>query len=252
MVNQFVRCFASLSAGPALVAVCVSANAQGLGNFGTGAANGSVTGSPLGSNYSYVSTTDGVSGLGLGLGSEVNGSQFTTNTFFAQSGDLINFYFNYVTSDGNEYSDYAYVQLLKDSETTTLFTARTNPSGNTVPGAGMPEIANGVLIEPSSVQVVNGAPDWAELGVWSGTCWAPGCGYTGWVHVGYNLPSDGQYKLRFGVVNWLDDQYDSGLAWNGATVAGVPIPSVPEPGLGSMFIVGLSGLLLARCRAYGA
>lgn len=68
-----------------------------------------------------------------------------------------------------------------------------------------------------------GGPVWPELGSWSGDCYASGCGYTGWVQASYVVPATGNYYLKVGVVNWLDEFWDSGLAVDGVTLGGVPI-----------------------------
>ena len=48
--------------------------------------------------------------------------------------------------------------------------------------------------------------------------------------------------LQFGVSNWGDTAWQSGLAFDGITVAGVPVGVVPEPETYAMLLAGL-GLL---------
>ncbi len=58
-----------------------------------------------------------------------------------------------------------------------------------------------------------------------------GCGYTGWIGSQYIIPDAGSYYLLFGVTNWADSLFDSGLAIDNVTVNDEPIPGqVPEPG----------------------
>jgi hypothetical protein len=66
----------------------------------------------------------------------------------------LQFYFNYITSDGAQYADYAFAQLQTASGTpvATLFTARTTVSGNTSPGYGLP--SNGVTLTPSATPIM--------------------------------------------------------------------------------------------------
>ncbi len=222
------------------VAMAAPASAQCAGNCGTGTPNGVVTASPAGANYQFVSTAGGVTGLGLGLGSETTGSQLTTASFSANAGETLRFFFNYVTSDGSGFADYAWVQLLGGGGPLTLFTARTTPGGNTVPGFGMPALAPGVALNPGTVTIVPGAPAWDKLGTSSGTCWSTGCGYTGWVEMNYIVQTAGSYQLRFGVVNWADTAFQSGLAWNGAFIGDTPIGpgAIPEPATWAMMILG--------------
>jgi len=231
------------------------------GNCGSMGADGVVTLSPTGnSQYQWVSTFNGPSGVGAlpgvgGLGSPTNGSTLTTSSFSASAGDPLNFYFNYVTSDGSGFADYAWVQLLNSSGTSAalLFTARTAPSGSIVPGFSMP--APAATLDPSSVLIKDGAPTWSPLGPSSGTCFDAGCGYTGWIKSSFTISAAGNYTLQAGVVNWNDEEFDSGLALDGVTVAGTPITpvtpvsGVPEPATMLLVSLGASGLLVRRFRS---
>ncbi|WP_341647658.1 NF038132 family protein [Thauera humireducens] len=117
----------------------------GVGGFGTSGADGVVTASPEGGAYGWVSTNNGVSGATLaGVGGN-NGSLVQSSVFSASAGDSLEFYFNYVTSDGGTYSDYAWARLLLSdlTQVAVLFTARTTPDGNSVPGFGLPRHCSG-------------------------------------------------------------------------------------------------------------
>ena len=220
------------------------------GSCGTLGADGVVTLSPYGSSeYIYISTVGGDSGVGgiSGVGG-TNGTLLTSPVFSANAGDLLNFYFNYVTSDGSGFADYAWAAVQKQAtiDFTYLVTARTKPSGSIIPGQGLPGV-DGTLT-PTSVPIISGGPEWSPLGGYSGNCYGAGCGYTGWVLSEYNIPTAGDYILAFGTTNWSDGAYDSGLAIDGATIAGKPITpptGVPEPatlvllGLGLMGVAGL-------------
>ncbi|MGC1108227.1 MAG: NF038132 family protein [Candidatus Acidiferrales bacterium] len=183
------------------------------------------------------------------LGNETDGSTLATPVFSATAGTALNFYFNFVTSDGGQYADYAWVELFSSGGTpiALLFTARTLPSGSIVPGSGLPSPT--ATLTPSSVPIIGGAPTWAPLGEWSDACFAAGCGYTGWVNSDYTISSTGNYYLEFGVVNWIDEIYDTGLAIDGVTVGGMPITggATPEPGT-LLLLTGLApfGLWLRK------
>ena len=239
-------------AGIATMAIAAPSSAACVGTCGTLGADGVVTASPDGGTYGYVTTTGGVSGVGLGLGSETTGSAYTTGNFTANAGDLLKFYFNFVTSDGAGYADYAWVNLGGDADL-TLFTARTTPSGSTVPGFGMPAIAAGVTLNPSPVTIIGGAPNWSPVDF---ACYSTGCGYTGWIEMTYTVTTAGTYNLTFGVVNWADSAYQTGLAYDGAVIGDTPIPNpgVPEPATWAMLIAGfgLVGATMRRRRTVAA
>ncbi len=214
--------------------------------------DGVVTTIPSGSPaYEWVSTTGGVSGVGQisGVGG-TNGSLLTTPDFAAVANDPLHFNFNFITSDGAQYADYAWAALFNasdDSLVAYLFTARTQPAGDTSPGAGLP--ANSSTLTPMTSGIIGGGPAWAPLGGYSGQCWAAGCGYTGWIASDYTIPTNGEYFIGFGATNFLDAKYDTGLAIDGVTVNDVAIPTdTPEPASLVILASGLLGLRFVRRR----
>jgi len=214
-----------------------------VGNCGTLGANGVVTLSPFGSpQYQFVSTNGGIGGAGQipGVGG-TDGSQFTTSVFSANAGDPLQFFFNYVTSDGAQFADYSWAELQTSlgAHVAWLFTARTQPTGNTSPGFGLPP--NDSALTPPTTAIIPGGPVWSPLGSDSGRCFDVGCGFTGWIQSDFTISSAGSYQLAFGVTNFIDNIFDSGLAFDGVTVAGIPIGPVPGPIAGA----GLPGLILA-------
>lgn len=219
------------------------------GACGTSPANGVVT-SPSGNSYGWVSTNGGVNDVALpgvgGSGEPTNGSTLRSVAFAAGAGDELAFRFNYVTSDGAGFSDYAWARLLDQSgnQVALLFTARTTEDGTVIPGFSMPQPA-ATLVPPSAV-IVADATEWAPLGDSSGKCWDVGCGNSGWIESSYLIPQDGTFYLEFGVTNWDDEAYDSGMAFDGVTIAGVPV--IPEPETYLMLVAGLALLAWRRQR----
>jgi hypothetical protein len=200
-----------------------------------------------------VSTAGGVLGAGeiSGIGG-TNGSQYISDTFSAAAGDVLDFYFNYVTADGTRgYPDYGFAELRSDGSTVAyLFTARTVAgAGDTSPGFGLP--SNSSTLDPARTPITASATTWSPLGASSGFCFGGphgGCGNTGWIESTYLIRSAGSYSIRFGVTNFDDEDVDSGLAFAGIQIAGTPIPiGAPEPGGWMMMITGF-GLVGAALR----
>lgn len=237
------------------------------GTAGTGTADGDVVAAPtVSGGYTYVSTSGGTNGVGAlagvgGDGTPTNGSNLTTSVFTASAGDVLQFFFNYVTSDGAGYADYAWARVLDtmDTQVALLFTARTTPGGNSVPGFAMPTPE--ATLDPADVLITDNATIWSALDGDSGGCFSTGCGLTGWVESNYTLALAGDYKLQFGVTNWDDTAYASGLAIAGANIGGVaidptdpvdPPSTVPLPAAGWLLIAGLGGLSALRRRRKAA
>lgn len=194
------------------------------GTCGTAGANGDVALSPLGnSEYGYVVTNKGVTGVSpFSTGGERQGSKLVSNAFTAAAGDKLNFYFNYITSDGSGFADYSFARLLNasdNSQAALLFTAQTKPTGNIIPAQGLPP-PNAAI--PTAVINPN-ASNWSPLGGDSGKCYGAGCGSTGWVLSSFDIAMAGNYLLEFGVINYTDNNYQSGLAFDGITIDGKPI-----------------------------
>jgi hypothetical protein len=243
----------------ALVVAGASAQASTLpggwvanGNAGVGFPDGVVTTVPgPESQYFWISTHNAPSGVGqLPAVEGTNGTLLTSPSFSAQAGSLLSYYFNYVTSDGHQFADYAWAALQhvgSGVDPLILFTARTAPEGAIVPGFDLPDIAPGVTLDPASVEITAGT-DWTPLGPSSGTCYGPGCGHTGWVNATYEIPEAGLYRLLFGVTNYLDEAYDSGLAIAGATIDGELIAPIPLPAAGWLLLGGIAGMAFLRRR----
>jgi len=236
---------------------------------------GTIPVSPAGSPFAgFVSTAGGAGHFGAadnvsplvlktdGKGNEGpnNGSLVVSDVFSGVAGEKLSLYFNYISTDGRGYDDYAWARLVDASAGTTLawlFTARSTNSarGNVIPGDVLdrqvdrdaPRELDAVLNNGASIGFDVASTDWAPLGVSSGYCWdsANTCGPSGWVESRYTLAGSGAMYLEFGVVNWGDEVFDSALAFDFAGLAPAQFPGlaivgqVPEPATSSTMLFGL-------------
>jgi hypothetical protein len=240
------------------------------GVCGSAAADGDIALSPAGSARYGVLTTSGSEAFGTsplqlspnsrGNGTETNGSRTASGAFQAGAGDRLDLQFNYVSTDGKGFDDYAWARVVNAGDGSLvawLFTARSSNSstGKIVPG----DVLDKHDYDPDAVIVnfqdyaftsktVDDPIDWSPLGGSNGSCWkdnAAGCGFTGWLHARHAFSAAGLYRVEIGVVNWGDGAYDSGLAFDFAGLSAAA--PVPEPASLALMAAGLA-LLIAIAR----
>ncbi len=233
------------------------------GQCGALGADGDITRSPLANPAHGFVTTSGsavygvspvqVDGHGRGSGTETNGSKIVSGVFSAAAQDTLSVHFNYVSTDGSNYDDYAWARIVDAGSgglVAWLFTAQSNNggSGKIVPG----KVVDKSAFDPDQVIVdfdnfrFNSRPgsqpvSWSPLGFSNHSCWdenAEGCGFTGWLQARHQFAATGSYRLEVGVVNWGDEAYDSGLAFD---LVGLSA-AVPEPGALALMLAGLAAL----------
>lgn len=287
MKNTRIPLIALSLSGALVIPAAQASNISVSGNTWT--ANGAagliygdsiVNNSPTGNaQLGYVSTSGGVYGVsplilrdeGRGTENQTNGSKIQSNAFNASTNDTLTLHFNYISTDGRGYDDYAWARLVNADTNNTaawLFTARSTNSanGNVVPGNvlnrqvdnTLPDELDAVLNDGNTVGFDVAGTNWIPLGSSSGICWdnANTCGPTGWVKSAYSFTATGSYFLEFGVINWGDEAFDTALAFdfgglqqvnfNGVTL--VPPPAtVPLPGGFLLMSVGV-GLMSAMSR----
>ena len=231
----------------------IPASWQCLGNCGVAEADGDVPLAPGGgARYGWISTNNGAAGVLLpGVNAPADsggGSILRSHVFTAAGGQALTFQFNYVTTDAGDFSDYAWVRLMKadGNQAALLVTARTSPGGGAVPGFGMP--APAATLTPPFANVSGPPPAWGPLGTDSGTCYVEPCGVTDWIGAAYTIAAGGNYYLEFGVMNWYDASADSGLAFDAIALDGGALPAVPEPATWTLLAGGLGALALLRRR----
>lgn len=241
--------------------------------------NSTVPHSPTGNaQFGYVTTSGGIDSVsplvlrdeGRGSENQTNGSKIQSNAFNAGANDSLTLYFNYVSTDGRGYDDYAWARLVNAGTNDTaawLFTARSTNSanGNVVPGNvldrqvdnNLPDELDAVLNDGSTLGFDVASTDWIPLGGSSGICWddANTCGPTGWIKSEYAFTAQGAYFLEFGVINWGDEAYDTALGFDfgglqQANFSGVTlVPQTPVPLPGSFFLISVGlGLMTVMSR----
>ena len=243
------------------------------GACGSTAPAGDVSASPTGNaRIGYVTTfgaqASGVSPIALSSnstasGSETNGSSYLSGSFAAAQGDQLAMHFNYVSTDGKGYDDYAWARVVNAADNALvawLFTARSTNGGtkNVVPG----DVLDKDVFDPREVIVdyksdfdftsktSDDPVDFSVLGSSNGTCWrdnAPGCGYTGWLESRMTFAAAGNYRIELGVTNWGDEAYDSALAFDYAGLTATA--PVPEPGTLPLMAAALGLLAVLHRRA---
>ena len=262
VATMFVITLALCMSG-AIAASSIPAGWTCTGSCGSSGADGVVPLSPAGNPaYEWISTNGGIAGVGGlagvtgagGRGSSTDGSTLKTITFAADANSLLNFDFNYTTADGFIVSDYAWAELFnsENAPVALLATARTTPGGNTIPGSNISAPVG--TLNPSMVTIQPGLTKWSPLGSSSGACFlgpTQGCGTTGWASSSFTIGTAGSYFLLFGVTNWDDEFFDSGLAVDGVTVNGQPIGGIAAPEPASLLLLGIGAvpLLLKRRRS---
>lgn len=232
--------------------------------------------SPLGNSpFGYVTTAAGVYNTsplvlrdeGRGTKNQTNGTKIVSGSFSAAASEKLDLYFNYVSTDGRGYDDYAWARLVNAGNNTTaawLFTARSTNSanGNVVPGDvlnrqadnNLPDQLDATLNDGNTVNFKVAGTQWAPLGYSSGICWdsANTCGPTGWIKSSFSIAASGSYYLEFGVNNWGDEAYDSALAFDfaglrQANFSGLtaPVPELPPVAMMALGL-GLMALVVRR------
>jgi hypothetical protein len=219
------------------------------------------------SNATYNTSPLVLRSEGRGTENQTNGTKVRLGSFQAVANEKLDLYFNYVSTDGRGYDDYAWARLIDAGNQSTaawLFTARSTSTGRgqVVPGKvldrqvnnDLPKNLDAILNDGASIGFNVSSTEWDPLGDSSGSCWdsANTCGPTGWIKSSFTIASTGTYYLEFGVNNWGDEAYDSALAFdftglNPATFS-APSSSVPEPPPAAMMALelGLVAIVISR------
>jgi len=225
-----------------------------VGDFGMTGPDGSVSTPPSGNSiFGYLSTVNAILGPPFvpldgvtGEGTTTDGSTITSPLFVAEQGSSITLNLNFVTTDGSAFTDYAWVELLTESNIRqdVILVIRTNISKIVVPAQGAPASSGTItpaqplsIIErfeenPETGTIELVGPIWSVLGINSGQCYRTGCGYTGWINVSYIVTNGNRYKLKIGVANWGDRVFETALGIDDIRVNGnlltPPLPPLPS------------------------
>ncbi|MBI4877869.1 MAG: hypothetical protein HY822_24830 [Acidobacteria bacterium] len=252
--------WAALASGAGLFADAIPAgwtlSPSGVGGLSAAAANIVPT---EGSYFGFIDTTGTSDTSFTGVIGAVSGSVLLSPTFVVGAGQTLRVDLNFLTNDGEEFQDFALVQLLSAGTglpVATLYTANTGGAGaQAVPASGGPgPVSAGAALSPASA-VFDGNFTGLVGGIPYGpTTWlgAPG-GATGWVTSSF-APGSGTYQLRFVVSDVSDVGVPSALAMDNLRVGDnligslepAPAAEAPEPAAGLLVLGGLGLLRAAR------
>ncbi|WP_157201877.1 NF038132 family protein [Massilia sp. Root335] len=254
------------SSGAALFLCVASAAAaqslpQGwtLSDGGTGGIATAVADLPPseGQQFAFIDSTGATDLSVTGVAGATTGSALLSSVFSVDTARTLSLDLNFLTNDGEDFPDFAVVQLI-DATTmanvATLYTANTTCDVcRAVPAVGGPgDVSAGVSLNPGAAYF-----DGQFAGLLGGIPYGPGKwlsgtgGATGWVTSSYDL-APGSYQLAFFVGNVSDPGLESALAIdNIRTDAGLiegfeMAPPVPEPSAWSLLLGGLALLLGKR------
>lgn len=230
---------------------------SGVGGVSEAVANLNPT---QGSVFGWIDNTGTTDMRFTGVPGAATGSTLTSPTFTLASGQQLSIDLNFLTNDGEEFSDFAYAALVRANTSTViakLYTANTTGSvAQAVPALGGPGgISAGVALTHSAAYfdgMFTGLLDNIPYGP---TKYIDGVGgATGWVTASYR-PGAGSYQILFVVSNVGDPGLESALAIDnlrssGGLIDGFEInaPVVPEPNTVLMIALGIATVLRLRRR----
>jgi hypothetical protein len=228
-------------------------SAGGTGGISTAAAD---IPPPEGQQFAFIDSTGTTDLAVTGVAGATTGSVLLSSAFSVETTRTLSLDLNFLTNDGEDFPDFAVVQLIDAASmarVATLYTANTTCAAcRAVPAIGGPgDVSAGVSLHPGAAYF-----DGQFAGLLGGIPYGPGKwlsgpgGATGWVTSSYDL-APGRYQLAFFVGNVSDPGLESALAIdNIRTDAGLiegfeMAPPVPEPNTLSLLLGGLA-LLLGR------
>ncbi len=158
-------------------------------------------------------------------------SKLVSTTFTVAAGNKLEFYFNYMSTDGAGFGANGWTRLLNASYNkmaALLFTIRTKAGGDNS-RTQEPIIPKAPIILGTGA---DGEPIWSALDADSGICYSVGCGYTDWELSSYAISTEENYRLEDGATN-VGEEFNLSIALNNLNRAGqlanqpstVPIPA---------------------------
>jgi hypothetical protein len=197
-------------------------------------------------------------------GTPTSASRVVSSSFSAGAGDSLTMHFNYVSTDGIGFNDFAWARLVKAGTTQTsawLFTAQSgnnfdnDGTGDYVPGKLLNSLSGASTLSAEEGKVTatltgaamqGGMPggsstNWGPLGAPEdngsyGDCWngadraITSCGSTGWITSEFSFAKllrdqpAATYFIELGVSNLLDTAWQSALAFDVDRLNGAGLP----------------------------
>jgi hypothetical protein len=195
-LNSIALSIAVAFSAPAAQAAAVSLESiswTASGAAGLIAGDSTVANSPTGNSpFGYVSTFNGILNTspldlkseGKGTENQTNGTKIVSGAFNASANDTLTLYFNYVSTDGRGYDDYAWARLVNANTNSTaawLFTARSTNSanGNVVPGNVLNRQTDNKLPDKLDAVLNDGKPSALTSPALNGAPWATPAAFAG-------------------------------------------------------------------------
>lgn len=245
------------------IAICTNAatlpTGWTLSDGGIGEQMGPETDLPpsQGEGFAFIDSTGTTDLVATLVPGATTGSVLLSSRLYFDVRQSLSLDLNFLTNDGDEYADFAVVQLLEANSgayVATLYTANTTCDVcRAVPAIGGPGAPSaGVTLNPDAAYF-----DGRFTGLIGGIPYGPGKwlegtgGATGWVKSTYDV-EPGIYQLAFIVGNVLEPGLESALLidnlrTNTALIEGFETtPPVPEPAEQMLLTAGLLALLAHR------
>ena len=187
-----------------------------------------------GASFGYIDTR---SFLPTTVYGGTQGTTLESSAYSLASGSEVSLDYNFLTVDYNPFRDFAFVQLVDDSDGTVVATVGNAQVNNgqlcLAPMQIVPAISSSGAVTPPAISAgVTLAPATATLNQVPTTVGPSNyCSSTGWITTSFVVPYSGDFRFLFVVSDVLDVVFDTGLAVDNIRISSAPnAPPVADAG----------------------